>query len=298
MKGMTQKNEIIHVDFNPPTDARLAVEAMEMAELLQRAPAEHFRKLQRADFFRLIGVTNGETEWMVDFSTFPASPGHWLLVRPGQVMRYDFSRPWSGWMLVFRPDGLYGNDRPGQSGEFNLLHRLEGLGSQHTLDHQQRAWMDSSLRQIQTDCAWAGDVTLRNEVLRLQLASTLLRLSMWQEIRQPMPVTEPRAWAAYKRFQLRLETDFAKAHKVQHYALALGMGEKNLSRVCLATMGVSAKACINQRLVLEAKRLLAHTTRPVQAIGHALGFEDATNFVKFFRKETGLTPGGFRQTNA
>jgi AraC-like DNA-binding protein len=121
---------------------------------------------------------------------------------------------------------------------------------------------------------------------------------MWQEIRQPMPVTEPRAWAAYKRFQLRLETDFAKAHKVQHYALALGMGEKNLSRVCLATMGVSAKACINQRLVLEAKRLLAHTKRPVQAIGHALGFEDATNFVKFFRKETGLTPGGFRQTNA
>jgi AraC-like DNA-binding protein len=51
---------------------------------------------------------------------------------------------------------------------------------------------------------------------------------------------------------------------------------------------------LTQRIVLEAKRLLAHSLSPVAAIGEALGFDEATNFVKFFRRETGLTPGAFR----
>jgi AraC-like DNA-binding protein len=51
---------------------------------------------------------------------------------------------------------------------------------------------------------------------------------------------------------------------------------------------------LTQRIVLEAKRLLAHSLAPVAAIGETLGFDEATNFVKFFRRETGLTPGAFR----
>lgn len=48
------------------------------------------------------------------------------------------------------------------------------------------------------------------------------------------------------------------------------------------------------RLVLEAKRLLVHTTDPVGVIARQLGFAEPTNFVKFFRRETGTTPGAFR----
>lgn len=295
---MSRTQEIVQIGFRPPTYARLGVEALEIDQLRSRAPAEHFQKLQRADFYRLIGVSKGDTEWMVDFSTFSASTRHWLLVRPGQVMRYDFSRPWSGWVLVFWPDGLFSSGRSRQSNECNLVSHLEDLASRHALDDGQHAWMESSLRQIQSDCTSPGDVALRNEMLRLQLASTLLRLSMWQAIYQPKQETQPRTWMAYKLFQQRLETDFARAHKVQNYAEALGVTEKSLSRACLATLGVSAKVCISQRLVLEAKRLLVHTTKSVQAIGHEVGFEDATNFVKFFRKETKLTPLGFRATQA
>ncbi len=81
---------------------------------------------------------------------------------------------------------------------------------------------------------------------------------------------------------------------MQHYASALGMSDKTLSRVCLAASGVPAKTVIKQRLVLEAKRLLAHTSMAVQAIGRELGFEEAINFVKFFRKETEMPPLVFR----
>ncbi len=61
---------------------------------------------------------------------------------------------------------------------------------------------------------------------------------------------------------------------------------------------MSAKALLVGRIVLEAKRLLAHSAAPVAAIAADLGFEEATNFVKFFRRETGLTPGLFRERQA
>ena len=90
-----------------------------------------------------------------------------------------------------------------------------------------------------------------------------------------------------------MEADFAASHKVQHYAQALGVSDKTLSRVCMAVVGLPAKAVINARLLLEAKRLLAHTAMPIQAVAIELGFDEATNFVKFFRKEGGTTPLAF-----
>jgi AraC-like DNA-binding protein len=130
--------------------------------------------------------------------------------------------------------------------------------------------------------------------LRLQLASSLLRLSLWGA-RDPAKLQAgavPRS--NFRRFRDKLEADFATQHQVQHYAQALGIGERSLSRLCLAVQGLSAKACVAQRLTLEAKRLLAHTTLSAQAIGGELGFDEATNFAKFFRKHTGMTPLAFR----
>ena len=74
----------------------------------------------------------------------------------------------------------------------------------------------------------------------------------------------------------------------------LGCSVKSLNRAALEVAGISAKKLLVARVVLEAKRLLAHTTLPVAAIGDQLGFDEATNFVKFFRRETGSTPGAFR----
>lgn len=292
---MDQTLDITPVGFNAPTDSRLYVEALSIADLQTRARASHFEKLQRADFYRLIGVTEGRTVPMVDFSTFEMQARDWLLVRPSQVFRYDFSSPWSGWMLVFRPDSLFAAAAQQAPDEFDLQSRVEDMASMHALGGDHHQWLIASLQQMHLDGLLSAPVALRNALLRMQVSNALLRLSMWQTPVTQVGVLLDGRRAQFRRFRKILEVDFSQNHQVQHYANYLGMGEKTLSRVCLAAVGLPAKAVINQRLVLEAKRLLAHTTLPVQTVGHQLGFDEATNFVKFFRTNVGQTPLAFRQ---
>jgi len=292
---MENSEEIAHIGFRPPNETGLVVEALSIEELRRRAPSDHFDRLQRADFFRLIGVTSGTTRPMVDFSYHAAKAADWFLVRPGQVFRYDFTQPWSGWLLVFRPDALADARHGDPAMAHDPLRRVEDLPDRFSLDPEPHGWMVRSLRQMQHDGVLTADLTLRNALLRLQLTQTLLRLSMWQSVDKAMQATAPGGRRQFRRFQHLLEQDFCGQHRVRHYANALGMSDKTLSRVCVAATGLPAKALISQRLVLEAKRLLAHTSNPVQLIGHDLGFDEASNFVKFFRKETQTTPLGFRR---
>jgi AraC-like DNA-binding protein len=60
-------------------------------------------------------------------------------------------------------------------------------------------------------------------------------------------------------------------------------------------MATNAKAFIATRLALEAKRLLTHSALSVGAIADRLGFDDASNFVKFFRRHAGCAPTEFRR---
>jgi AraC-like DNA-binding protein len=85
---------------------------------------------------------------------------------------------------------------------------------------------------------------------------------------------------------------------VAQYAKRLGCSQRSLNRATIEVAQTSAKSMLSQRIVLEAKRLLAHSALPVARIAEELGFDEATNFVKFFRREAGITPGAFRTRQA
>ncbi|MNY04749.1 DNA-binding transcriptional activator FeaR [compost metagenome] len=58
--------------------------------------------------------------------------------------------------------------------------------------------------------------------------------------------------------------------------------------------GVPAGTYIRNRLLLEAKRLLVNFGMHINEIAFELDFSDASNFGKFFKKYTGMTPEQFR----
>ena len=108
------------------------------------------------------------------------------------------------------------------------------------------------------------------------------------------PAPEPDA--AYLRFRDAVEKDFATTRRVEDYAETLGYSARTLSRATLAAAGLGAKEFIDRRVVLEAKRLLAHSDQTAGRIADRLGFSSPTHFSKYFHHRTGQTPITFRDT--
>jgi len=102
----------------------------------------------------------------------------------------------------------------------------------------------------------------------------------------------------FGRFRQQVEAHFSSRHRVSDYSRLVGCSEKTLTRTTLAVAGVAAKAFLARRIALEAKRLLAHTSMPIAVISDQLGFDEATNFVKFFKRCVGCVPGDFRRSHS
>jgi AraC-like DNA-binding protein len=82
---------------------------------------------------------------------------------------------------------------------------------------------------------------------------------------------------------------------VGDFAAALGVTATHLTRCCRAACGKPAKDLLQDRVIFEARRLLAETDLPVGRIGASLGFASHAYFTRAFHQRTGRSPTGFRR---
>jgi AraC-like DNA-binding protein len=97
------------------------------------------------------------------------------------------------------------------------------------------------------------------------------------------------------QFQQLVDHYFKQEHSVEFYAQRLGLTGKALTTKLSKAIGKSAGAVIQERCLIEAKRLLAHSDLSIAEIGYQIGYEDPNYFARFFRRKTGHTPGEFRK---
>lgn len=84
-------------------------------------------------------------------------------------------------------------------------------------------------------------------------------------------------------------------HTVKEYANLLNVSAKTLTNCVYESSHSTPLSLINERIVLEAKRQLLHSSLKVKEIAFRLGFEDPSYFVKFFKRHVGCLPAEFRE---
>ncbi len=102
--------------------------------------------------------------------------------------------------------------------------------------------------------------------------------------------------AVTKAFKVILEHNFIGSKKPAAYAASLNVSAHYLNECVKNTTGQSVSRHIQNRLVLEAKRLLYHSNKSVKEIAADLGYDDYPYFSRLFRKVTGVTPLTFRNS--
>jgi AraC-like DNA-binding protein len=97
-----------------------------------------------------------------------------------------------------------------------------------------------------------------------------------------------------RKFNLLVEANYRTEHSVSYYAERLSKSPKTLSNLFALYNHKTPLQVIQERILIEAKRLLYYTDRSVKQITFDLGFEDAAYFSNFFKRHTSLSPIEFR----
>ncbi len=131
-------------------------------------------------------------------------------------------------------------------------------------------------------------------------AAHLALVGVWLERQVAAAAADtPRPDAARRlaaRFTALVEQEFRSGKGVGAYAEGLGVTATHLTRVCRAASGRPASDLLQERVVFEARRLLAETALPVAEISRSLGFTSPAYFTRAFQRRTGQTPSAFRRS--
>ncbi|MFK4729769.1 helix-turn-helix domain-containing protein [Agromyces mediolanus] len=240
---------------------------------------------QRPRFDLLIEVTAGETTHRVDFVEHRLAVGDLLWVRSGQVQQWGEPGGWEGRVVLFQPELV----TPAST---ELLRRA-GVASRarwargsYPADVSSLLLTLGELDRAATRCAAAA--------VEHVLEALLLRLCGGDG---PSGTAMRGSGPLYERFVRLLDEQgpWIIDRSVEAAAQLLGCTPKTLTAAVRERSGRTAKQLIDDRVVLEAKRLLAHLPDlPVREVAEALGFHDSANFSKFFKRQVGLAPAAFR----
>ncbi len=110
----------------------------------------------------------------------------------------------------------------------------------------------------------------------------------------PTPKNQEDRFHIVRKFNLLVEGHFKSEHSVQFYADQLCKSPKTLSNLFSIYKQKAPSQIIQERITLEAKRLLRYTDKTVKHISFELGFEDVPYFSNFFKKNAGVSPSDFR----
>ncbi|MFD1150537.1 helix-turn-helix domain-containing protein [Saccharothrix hoggarensis] len=263
-----------------PNALPFAVGTFDTIGPLSRAPFPH-----RHTFHEIVHVTGGTGAHVVDLARWELRPPHLCVIAPGQVHHWDGARDLEGHVLLFTDDFLL--DHPGDRDVLRRLSERPWL----TLDGPARAGIGRLVTELHDEYRRAEPGV--DTVLRSLLHVLVVRASRLD----PTPSAPPpaRAGAVAEEFvRLAGRTDHA-LWSVRAYAERIGVTPGYLTEVVKAATGRTPSQLVREARTHEAKRLLVKTELTVRQVADRVGFADPAYFCRFFRRETGVSPGAFRR---
>jgi AraC-like DNA-binding protein len=134
------------------------------------------------------------------------------------------------------------------------------------------------------------------EMLRILLKLIILKsIRIWKQQHQLEQDDQQTDVQFLRKFSKLVEQHYKTHHTVADYAEMLFLTPKNLSKKIGLLSKDTPNDIIKNRIILESKRLLAHTAMTVKEIAFSLNYEDDAYFIRFFTKNTGISPLSFRK---
>ncbi|TPG65636.1 AraC family transcriptional regulator [Hymenobacter nivis] len=255
----------------------------------------------RRDKFKVVLVLEGTNE--LHYANRSYLVDRPALVFTNRLIPYAWEVPagfheQQGYLCCFSESFLHSSMR-GVSLKDLVLYKVDG-NPVYFLNNEQVRYFTDAFTRMRRDLE--SDYAHKEDLLRNQL-SIIIHEAARLEPATPQHAAANAAERITALFQNLLEVQFPITAQLREpvlksasdYADRMAVHVNHLNAMVKEVTGKSTSTHINERLVMEAQLLLAHTDWGVGEIAYSLGFEYPTYFNNFFKKHTSLTPLTFRR---
>ncbi|MGH1387647.1 AraC family transcriptional regulator [Kordia sp.] len=267
------------------------IEIIRLEDILLRSHNHNPEQPHQTRFYSFFFYTNGNTKHLVDFVSHDVAKNSLVCVKEGQVNAFQFEENVTGYAILFTQTYF---EKQFKILPESIIFRL--FASQ----------LFSPVIQIPKDLNTASYFDLlfqefynAKQLHKEAIVSGLFTiiLSKIEQVRnqQINYTSESDYLHIFIQFENLLRQHFTTSRNADFYATSLGITYKHLNHICKEVIQKTAKQCVDDFIILEAKRNLINSKIKSTELAYQLGFTESTNFVKYFKKHTDLTPNQFKK---
>lgn len=241
-------------------------------------------------YFDITVILDGEGTFLVDGQEFTICRNQFYFTAPGQIREWKINHTPQGLALIFEEEFLcnfFNDTRFVQKlSFFSTLHQTPTLA----ITEEQRNELEPIFLKIENEISEKKD----KNMLRALLYQALAWLNNAYQSHYSISQNKGNS-SRISQFSHLVDQHFREQHSVQFYADKLCVTPGHLNELVQKKYSVSAKQYLQNRLILEAKRLLLYNDSTVSEIAWQLNFHDLSYFIRFFRSQTGIPPLSYRK---
>lgn len=272
----------------------VGVEICHMPSYFDVKPAMETSHMHVHGFYEIIWFQEGEGLHYVDFCEYPVTPGAVFFIAPGQVHSFDKLHNQKGVVLKVCSDFFNCSLDSGDAYLlYNVFNVLDEVPYCKVTDNETRT-LSNIIESIEEELLQNGAIGHKDylqSLIKMFIICVQRNTSADKVIMNPAR-TSHRMFLEFRRL---IEDNYREMQKVKDYASKLNTTSKTLTQYVNECSLYSPLELINNRIILEAKRLLCYSNKTVKEIAFTLGFEDPSYFVKFFKRETKKSPADYRE---
>lgn len=232
-------------------------------------------------YLELVFFTAGSGFHFLDLIPLEIKPPITFLIHKNQVHHWHITTPPKGFVMIIKESFLE------HISDTTIRVKLQALQNFDKIDVDQNDHVLPLL--FEALCLEMKQTQINFEVIESGLKAMLSKLINYSKLKKSSN-------AVY------IEQDFLELlsttlkNNVAFYAYSLHTSAQNLNAICQKSFQKSASEVIAEFIIKEIKRQLRYTSRTISDIAYELDFKDTSNFSKFFKRHTHLTPSAFRKT--
>jgi AraC-like DNA-binding protein len=230
----------------------------------------------------------------VDFSTYVTDQSALFFVAPNQRLKIKHCGSEANYLIFYNQDfyciEIHDKEVACNGLLFNNVNNVPVVN----IPNDDTQFVDHLILQIKREFD-LNDTSLE-EMVRTYLKQLLIKATrIWkQQHLDTSIIGQNNDVEFFRKFTLLVDAKYKEKHTVADYADVFAIAPKTLTHRFKRLNVPSPNEIIKNRIILEAKRLLVHTSMTAKEIAHELGYDDPAYFGRQFLTKTGESPAGFR----